>query len=93
MKNFFPMRILVGKDMAVMVGLQVVVSEAFQIMPRVRDCTIIKALRVNNNLDKEAVDWDDCLVSKNRRCWQGLSRQGLCCFVLCHGRYMLLIQC
>ena len=53
---FSPPRMLVGKDVAVTVGLRVVLSEAFQAMPRVGDGTIIKAL--NDNLDKVAVDWD-----------------------------------
>jgi len=54
--TFSPPRMLVGKDLAVAVGMRVVLTEAFQVMPRIGDGTIIATL--NDNLDMVAVNWD-----------------------------------
>jgi len=54
--TFSPPRLLVGRDVAVKVGLRVVLSEEFQVMPRLGDGTIM--LTLNDNLDRVTVDWD-----------------------------------
>ena len=53
---FSPPRALVGRDVLASVGLRVVLSEEFQVIPRLGDGTIIRIL--NDNLDLVAVDWD-----------------------------------
>jgi hypothetical protein len=53
---FSPPRILVGRDVPASIGLRVVLSESFQVIPRLGDGTITQTL--NDNLDLVLVDWD-----------------------------------
>ena len=52
---FAPPRVLVGRGVLASIGLRVVLSEEFQVIPRLGDGTIIRIL--NDNLDQVAVDW------------------------------------
>ena len=54
--TFSPPRLLIGRDVVVKVGLRVVLSEEFQVLPRIGDGTIM--LTLNDNLDLVTVDWD-----------------------------------